>query len=280
METIWHTSGASSSKWNPFKSSKATPIPLPAFDEEDTNTAIQASIQDQQMKMPLMKKISQTLNNGVKSLKYKASKRFSVPSAAQQGSSISAAGSSKKANIDVVVLSSELDELDIAEEPRLSAGPITPRFTASEIRKGKFKERIMDVEAKPDTSSKKHKCSEPGCDYSFTSASHLKIHMFVHSGLKPHKCTECDYSCTSASNLKKHMASHENSRSWSYECPYQDHGLELYKSGKGLLCGSKFQNSVKLDYHILYCHTSEGLDKRQSERRPNGHLFDSKRNCF
>ena len=65
-----------------------------------------------------MKKISQTFSNGVKSLKHKASKRFSAQSAAQQGSSITQAGSSKKPSVDIIVLSSELDELDIAEEPQ------------------------------------------------------------------------------------------------------------------------------------------------------------------
>ena len=157
--------GPSSSKWNLFKS-KATTISLPAaFVEEDTNTAIQSSIQDQhQKKISLMKKISQTFNNEVKSLKHKASKRFSANSAAQQGSSITAAGTSKKPSIDVVVLSSELDDLDITEEPEAetmiqqtmpSGGPSTsstlfPGFTAGQIRKGKFRKGIMDTEAMPD----------------------------------------------------------------------------------------------------------------------------------
>ena len=141
------TSTASSSKWNPFTSSKATPTPLPAFDENDTSKAIEASSQDQQQKIPLMKKISQTFSNGVKTLKHKASKRFSANSAAQQGSSITQAGSSKKPSVDIIVLFSELDELDIVEEPQSdtmipfeqptmpSAGPSTastlfPQFTA------------------------------------------------------------------------------------------------------------------------------------------------------
>ena len=162
------TSAASSSKWNPFKSKAISRPLLPALDEDDTNRAIEAaSIQDQQKKVPLMMKISQTFDNGVKSLKQKASKRFSHQSAAQQGSSITAAGSSKKPSIDVVILSSELDELDIAEEPQSetmipieqptmpSAGPSTastlfPGFTAVQIRKGKFKKGLMDVEAMPD----------------------------------------------------------------------------------------------------------------------------------
>ena len=97
------TSGASSSKWNPFKS-KAEPI--------------QTSTRDEKPKIPLMKKISQTFSNGINSLKHKASKRFSGQSAAQQGSSITPAGSSKKPNVDIIALSSELDELDIAEEPQ------------------------------------------------------------------------------------------------------------------------------------------------------------------
>ena len=134
--------------------------PLWAFDDEDTNAAIQASIQDQQKKIPLMKKLSQTFSSGVKSLKHKASKRFSAQSAAQQGSSITQAGSSKKPSVDIIVLSSELDELDIAEEPQsdtmipgtMPSGPSTqstlfPELTTGQIRKGKFRKGLMDVEA-------------------------------------------------------------------------------------------------------------------------------------
>lgn len=46
---------------------------------------------------------------------------------------------------------------------------------------------------------------------------------------------------------------------------------------------SKFPHPAKLDYHILYCHTSEGLDKRQSEDQmdtfltQNGIAFDRDR---
>ena len=130
---------------------------MPAFDENDTNAAIQASIQDQQKKIHLMKKISQTFSNAVKTLKQKASKRFSAQSAAQQGSSITQAGSSKK--VDIIVLSSELDELDIAEEPQsepiipfeeptMPSVPSTqstlfPQFTTAQIRKGKFREGMI-----------------------------------------------------------------------------------------------------------------------------------------
>jgi len=150
------TSAASS--WNLFKrSTKATPIPLPAFDDEDTNAAIQASIQDQQKKIPLMKKISQTFSNGVKTLKHKASKRFSAPSAAQQGSSITPTGSSKKPSVDIIVLSSELDELDIVEEPQsdnmipctMPSGPSTQSTLFPELTTGQIK-GLMDVEAIPD----------------------------------------------------------------------------------------------------------------------------------
>jgi len=136
------------------------------LNDEDTNAAIQASIQVQQKKIPLMKKISQTFSNGVKTLKHKASKRFSAPSAAQQGSSITPTGSSKKPSVDIIVLSSELDELDIVEEPQsdtmipfeqptIPSGPSTqstlfPELTTGQIRKGKFIKGLMDVEVIPD----------------------------------------------------------------------------------------------------------------------------------
>ena len=142
-----HTTGASSSSnWNPFKSSKKAT--LPEFDDVDTAAAIQASIEDQQKKIPLMKKISQTFNT----LKHKASKRFSVNSAAQAGSSITPAGSSKKPSIDVVLVSYELDGLDVAEDPKSNipvdqvpmpavqptSTTLPTSYTADQSRKGKM----------------------------------------------------------------------------------------------------------------------------------------------
>ena len=64
----------------------------------------------------------------------------------------------------MVILSSELDDLDIAEVPQpepilplpaMPSGPSTqstlfPERTPAQIRKGKFKKGLMDVEAMPD----------------------------------------------------------------------------------------------------------------------------------
>jgi hypothetical protein len=68
-------------------------------------------------------------------VKAQSFKEIFTISAAQQGSFITPAGSSKKPSFDVVLLSSELDELDIAErslqdmipleQPTMPSGPST-----------------------------------------------------------------------------------------------------------------------------------------------------------
>ena len=105
------------------------------------------------------------------------------------------------------------------------------------------------------------------CPYACVTSADLAKHKRTHSGLKPFICDSCPTKFANPSNLISHQQLHSKSKIWRYECPYEDHGLELYDDdGPGqLLCGSKFPISVKLDYHILYHHTKEGLNKRQSE---------------
>ncbi|XP_035212545.1 oocyte zinc finger protein XlCOF6-like isoform X2 [Stegodyphus dumicola] len=60
---------------------------------------------------------------------------------------------------------------------------------------------------RPDGTEKRHKCNI--CAYATKYSSHLRQHMFTHSGEKPHKCPHCPSGFTQKSLLRKHLLTHE-----------------------------------------------------------------------
>ena len=50
------------------------------------------------------------------------------------------------------------------------------------------------------------------CNFSCTTACHLKIHNQIHSGEMSFSCTQCNYACTTAGNLKTHMLTHSRAK--------------------------------------------------------------------
>ena len=60
------------------------------------------------------------------------------------------------------------------------------------------------------TGEKPHKCTQ--CNYSANHTSHLRKHIMKHTGVKPHQCNECDYASTHSGNLKKHKRIHSRKK--------------------------------------------------------------------
>ena len=50
------------------------------------------------------------------------------------------------------------------------------------------------------------------CNFSCTTACHLKIHNQIHSGEMYFSCRQCNCACTTAGNLKRHMLTHSRAK--------------------------------------------------------------------
>ncbi|RVD92821.1 zinc finger domain-containing protein [Tubulinosema ratisbonensis] len=85
-------------------------------------------------------------------------------------------------------------------------------------------------------SDKKHKCSFPNCQKSYTKPSYLKIHLNSHTNNRPFKCDQCSKSYTKNSHLTVHKKSHSN---------------EFLICSK---CTKKFITKDKLKRHVNSCN--------------------------
>ncbi|XP_066970625.1 zinc finger and BTB domain-containing protein 7A-like isoform X20 [Macrobrachium rosenbergii] len=72
----------------------------------------------------------------------------------------------------------------------------------------------------PPPTLKVHQCS--CCPYSTRKASHLRAHMFIHTGEKPFSCPYCNYRSTQQTNLKAHIRKHTGEKPFACtECSYR-----------------------------------------------------------
>lgn len=117
---------------------------------------------------------------------------------------------------------------------------------------------------------KRHSCTM--CSYSTKYSSHLKQHIFTHTGERPFKCTDCSAGFTQNSLLKKHMLTHttkeetqndntdkpsspestKSSKSFSLKkrlLGYTTKPKEPTKKLKCEKCSKKFDDSKKLAKH-------------------------------
>ncbi|KAK8744068.1 hypothetical protein OTU49_000987 [Cherax quadricarinatus] len=73
---------------------------------------------------------------------------------------------------------------------------------------------------RPSQVPKIHRCSI--CAYTTTHGSHLKSHLYTHTGEKPYSCPYCSYSCTHGTNLRAHIRRHTGEKPYACTyCPYR-----------------------------------------------------------
>lgn len=87
-----------------------------------------------------------------------------------------------------------------------------------------------------------YRCSEPGCDKTFSRPSRLNTHMLGHSGLRPFKCDLCDKDFTRNAHLKRHkQINHEGLKSANKEVQCDQ-------------CEGTFANKHSLRKHVRKIH--------------------------
>ena len=103
-----------------------------------------------------------------------------------------------------------------------------------------FIAKNQDVKIDANNREKTHICQ--GCNNSFPSANHLKIHInSVHNGIKDYKCVLCERSFSLAGDLKKHNNAVHNGQ--------KDHKCDS--------CGKAFSQGGHLNTHINAVHNEQ-----------------------
>ncbi|KAM4691129.1 zinc finger protein 335 [Rhinophrynus dorsalis] len=90
------------------------------------------------------------------------------------------------------------------------------------------------------------KCHD--CDFVAVSWDDVRIHMTVHTKLRPHRCPLCSFASKSKRDLNRHALTHSNQR------PHSCH-----------LCGQRFTRKGHLQFHLQRLHKGGNIEQPDNE---------------
>lgn len=122
---------------------------------------------------------------------------------------------------------------------------------------------------------KSFKC--PHCKASFDQSNNLKIHIRVHTGIRPYQCTQCPRSFAQKGNLKTHIRVHTGERpfkcthcslAFRQVCHLRNHTLTHTeeKPFKCAHCSYAFTQKINLQKHSKSAHK----EAKKKPRKRNG----------
>ncbi|KAI8841211.1 hypothetical protein BJ741DRAFT_595580, partial [Chytriomyces cf. hyalinus JEL632] len=125
-----------------------------------------------------------------------------------------------------------------------STSPVMSIWEGSEYPRVSTTTRVSKTKANDTFKLGRHVCPWPGCNKSFSELFNLKSHYFLHSNIRPHKCTLCEMDFVRLRDMQRHARSVHNlsARKQEFMCDG---------------CGGYFARKDSLQRHLKICDVKE-----------------------
>ena len=116
-----------------------------------------------------------------------------------------------------------IHKCDLCDKSYVTLGNLTahktivhcPKEHKCQLCDGEFKYlRLLDRHLRCKHGPTLFKCTHENCERTFSTKGKMRIHEFIHTGLKPFTCENCGKSFNMKNNLKKHSYIHSDARNF------------------------------------------------------------------